>query len=528
MFKMEVLPRYVRRDIFATSHQTRFQAASQIRDIVKKLSNSREQGKIEEVINLMIKFVSLPEENQRKGGLQGLAGVVAGLRMDDDELSPAGVYYLKVARENIIDFVNEIFDAMCQLSTDSDKDVQSAGFYLNHCFLDVVSNRVVQNRTEEFMQLVVDRIDIQNSSVRRILLSWIEVMNSSPEVDLLCYLPKILDGIFNMLSDSVPEVRLGAASLLSNFIEDTENSPMSRIIQPGGQKLVPYYADILEVILPSMSNKDERMGRVAYQTNEVAKAIANYSFEGLDVGAILTVATRNLTSEWDNTRIQSLKWIEIFLARNCSEVLQDALFDILLKALLDPSREAVVLVVGLHACRAKDLKYFNRLVLSLLDLFRANKSLVKNKNFNRVSLIITQLCLRLDAQRVYQKFAAVLEEEGDLTFASIMVQGLNMFLLTSPELSSLRALLKQSLLNAAGRDLFVSLYASWCHSPMEAISLCLLVEAYQHAIQLIKLLAEADMDLTFLTQLDRFVQLLETPLFFHLRLQVLSIEQVSL
>jgi hypothetical protein len=173
MFKMEVLPRYVRRDIFATSHQTRFQAASQvcfhnfpplllllrfqvsvwllrkekkrkemayermcfcvctcytrvsmyvcismtsfvfcliaeilkerkekktlrslpylfpafliyqkdevfmhellfskqilqIRDIVKKLSNSREHGKIEEVINLMIKFVSLPEENQRK------------------------------------------------------------------------------------------------------------------------------------------------------------------------------------------------------------------------------------------------------------------------------------------------------------------------------------------------------------------------------------------------------------------------------------------------------------------------------
>jgi hypothetical protein len=38
----------------------------QIRDIVKKLSNSREHGKIEEVINLMIKFVSLPEENQRK------------------------------------------------------------------------------------------------------------------------------------------------------------------------------------------------------------------------------------------------------------------------------------------------------------------------------------------------------------------------------------------------------------------------------------------------------------------------------
>jgi hypothetical protein len=33
-----------------------------------------------------------------------------------------------------------------------------------------------------------------------------------------------------MLSDSVPEVRLGAASLLSNFIEDTENSPVCLLV----------------------------------------------------------------------------------------------------------------------------------------------------------------------------------------------------------------------------------------------------------------------------------------------------------
>ncbi|KAA8529000.1 hypothetical protein F0562_033512 [Nyssa sinensis] len=62
-----------------------------------------------------------------------------------------------------------------------------------------------------------------------------------------------------------------------------------------------------------------------------------------------------------------------------------------------------------------------------------------------------------------------------------MVQALNLILLASSELSELRGLLKQSLVNAAGKDLFLSLYASWCHSPMAIISLCLLAQTYQHA-----------------------------------------------
>lgn len=59
---------------------------------------------------------------------------------------------------------------------------------------------------------------------------------------------------------------------------------------------------------------------------------------------------------------------------------------------------------------------------------------------------------------------------------SFSLQALNLILLTSSELSDLRDLLKKSLVHAAGKDLFVSLYASWCHSPMAIISLCLLAQ----------------------------------------------------
>lgn len=63
-----------------------------------------------------------------------------------------------------------------------------------------------------------------------------------------------------------------------------------------------------------------------------------------------------------------------------------------------------------------------------------------------------------------------------------LFQALNLILLTSSELSELRDLLKHSLVNPAGKDLFLSLYSSWCHSPMAIISLCLLAQARLHEL----------------------------------------------
>lgn len=103
-----------------------------------------------------------------------------------------------------------------------------------------------------------------------------------------------------------------------------------------------------------------------------------------------------------------------------------------------------------------------------------------------------------------------------------MVQALNLILLNSSELAELRALIKQSLSNPSGRDLFNALYSSWCHSPMATISLCLLAQAYQHASAVIQSLVEEDINVKFLVQLDKLVRLLETPIFTYLRLQLLD------
>lgn len=77
--------------------------------------------------------------------------------------------------------------------------------------------------------------------------------------------------------------------------------------------------------------------------------------------------------------------------------------------------------------------------------------------------------------RIGKKLYVVHVMKHVCTFSSLF-QALNLILLTSTELSDLRDLLKQSMFNDAGKKLFLSLYASWCHSPGAIISLCLLAQ----------------------------------------------------
>lgn len=92
----------------------------------------------------------------------------------------------------------------------------------------------------------------------------------------------------------------------------------------------------------------------------------------------------------------------------------------------------------------------------------------------------------------------------------------------SPQCSELRAQLKQALRKKESAELFTALYPSWCHSAVAIVSLCLLAQAYDHASDVVQTLGEFDSDVELLVQVDHLVQLLETPVFTGLRLQLLE------
>ncbi|KAJ6848298.1 protein VAC14-like protein isoform X1 [Iris pallida] len=542
----------------------------QIEGVVKQLSVANEREKIDAIIGFLIECTYSPQANQRKGGLIGLAAATVGLTTQAtkhlEEIVPPVInsfldqdsrvrYYAcealyniaKVVRGDFIVYFNPIFDALCKLSSDTDNNVLSATHLLDRLIKDIVTESD-QFSIEEFIPLLRERMNILNPYVRQFLVGWITVLDSVPDIDMLGFLPDFLDGLFNMLSDNSHEIRQQADSALSEFLQEIKNSPVdygrmaeilvqragssdaftrltsitwiNEFVKLGGDQLVPYYADILGAILPCISDKEDKIRVVARETNGELRAIHADPAEGFDVGAILSIARRQLTSEWEATRIEALHWIAVLLARHRNEVISylNDIFDSLLVALSDPSDEVVLLVLEVHAGIAKDAKHFRHLVVFLIRNFRSDHMLLEKRG----ALIVCRLCVLLDAERVYREFSTILEGEDDLDFASIIIQALNLILLTSSELAELRALLKQSLVNTSGRDLFLSLYSSWCHSSMATISLCLLAQSYRHASAVIQSLGEEDINVKFLVQMDKLIRLLETPIFAYLRLQLLE------
>ncbi|XP_075089485.1 protein VAC14 homolog isoform X2 [Nicotiana tabacum] len=499
---LSVIPAAVLRNLSDKLYEKRKNAALELEGIIKQLTGAGDHDKITSVINLLTQeYTYSPQAHNRKGGLIGLAAVTVGLTSE--------------AAQHLEDIVTE-----------------SEQFSI-----------------EEFIPLLRERMNVLNPHVRQFLVGWITVLDSVPDIDMLGFLPDFLDGLFNMLSDSSHEIRQQADSALSEFLEEIKNSPsvdygrmaeilvqragsqdeftrltaitwINEFVKLGGDQLVPYYADILGAILPCISDKEEKIRVVSRETNEELRGNEADPAEGFDVGAILSVARRQLSSEWEATRIEALHWMWTLLNRHRSEVLVflNDVFDTLLRALSDSSDEVVLLVLEVHACIAEDPQHFRQLVVFLVHSFQHDHSLLEKRG----ALIIRRLCVLLNAERVYRELSTILEGESDLDFASVMVQALNLILLTSTELSDLRDHLKGSLINDAGRDLFLSLYASWCHSPMAMISLCLLAQAYQHASSVIQSLVEEDINVKFLVQLHKLIHLLETPTFAYLRLQLLE------
>ncbi|KAG5014775.1 hypothetical protein JHK85_020911 [Glycine max] len=548
---LSLIPAAVLRNLADKLYEKRKNAALDIEGIVKQLATAGDHDKITAVINLLTtEFTYSPQANHRKGGLIGLAAATVGLTSEAaqhlEQIVPPVLnsfsdqdsrvrYYACEALYNIA----KIFDALCKLSADSDANVQSAAHLLDRLVKDIVTESD-QFSIEEFIPLLRERMNVLNPYVRQFLVGWITVLDSVPDIDMLGFLPDFLDGLFNMLSDSSHEIRQQADSALSEFLQEIKNSPsvdygrmaeilvqragspdeftrltaitwINEFVKLGGDQLVPYYADILGAILPCIADKEEKIRVVARETNEELRALKADPAEAFDVGAILSIARRQLSSELEATRIEALHWISTLLNKYRTEVLEflNDIFDTLLKALSDPSDERPV-VEMLNAI----LKCLARMLSSLRPEYY---SLINSRL--RGALIIRRLCVLLNAERVYRELSTILEAESDLDFASIMVQALNLILLTSSELSEIRDLLKQSLVNPAGKDLYVSLYASWCHSPMAIISLCLLAQTYQHASAVIQSLVEEDINVKFLVQLDKLIRLLETPIFAYLRLQ---------
>jgi vacuole morphology and inheritance protein 14 len=325
--------------------------------------------------------------------------------------------------------------------------------------------------------------------------------------------PSLLNHVLPLLAHSAPKIRETAMAANTSLFKLIVDLPIPATIKP---------------FTPGSPTKVSRVRRESIQAPVKVGTITEDSLidatesDFFDYESSVKALAVLFLDEHEETRIASLEWLLMLHNRSPKRILShdETLFPALLKLLSDPS-EAVIkrdLQLLAQISTHTDEAYFNRLVSNLLKLFSTDRKLLEVRG----NLIIRQLCLGLHPERIYRSFAEILEKEEDLEFASIMVQNLSTILITAPELYEVRKRLKNLKDNFT---LFVVLYRSWCHNPVASLALCLLAQMYEHAANLVHSFGDIEITVNFLLQVDKLVQLLESPVFTYLRLQLLEPER---
>eukprot|EP00947_MAST-08B_sp_MAST-8B-sp1_P005184 g5184.t1 len=574
------LPKDVISRLGDRSYDKRKAAALEIENLVKKLQDSEDHKRIAGLITLLANdFVRSSNPNHRKGGLIGLAATAIGLldtidrhlnlllppvlRCFEDNDSRVRYYacesmynIAKVARGNVLQNFNEIFDGLCKLQADVNVDVNNGAQLLDRLVKDIVAESESFD-VEKFIPLLRKYIDMVNPYIRQLLIGWIQVLDSVPDIDMLDWLPTFLDGLFNMLSDNNPDIRVAAAETLNEFLREIQNNFTQRetdvvdilvrqcgspqqlnrstalewlheFIRLGGEKLVPFYAQVLGGVSGCIADSQEDIRAQAVACNgSLLELVKETGSPALAVPSLLDQLMVRLGDAYVPTRVASLQWISMLLDKARTDMLAHVqrLLPALLKALKDSSDDVVLLTLEVLARISLDEAHFGQVLREVVDEFRRDRAILDTRG----SLIVRKLCILLEAERVYIAMAGILAAEEDLQFASLIVQTLSLILLTASELADLRALLKQTNFEDVAQQkgdkataVFKTLYASWCHNPIATLSLCLLAQAYPLASALVGEFSKVEITVGFLMQADKLVQLIESPIFIQLRLQLLE------
>ncbi|KAI1889944.1 hypothetical protein AGOR_G00168120 [Albula goreensis] len=480
---------------------------------------------------------------------------------------------------NLLDYLPEILDGLFQILGDSSKEIRRTCEVVLGEFLKEIKKTPSSVKFAEMANILVihcqvsDESKLTNDLIQLTAMTWMREFIQLAGRVVLPYSSGILTAVLPCLSyDDRKKSTKEAASACNHSLmklvtpEDDEEEEEGQVNETPTQEGSPPKTQ--EEISNSLNASQDSVGfsNISFFT----PTSADRTQVTLDLDGIVQVLDRHLhdSSTGMMTRIAVLKWLYHLYIKTPRKMFRhtDSLFPMLLKTLSDESDEVILKDLEVLAeiasspagqtdaagsCDNNDGKselqvpvpaqpgdpavgskvadsspstpsmnsYFYKFMINLLKRFSLERKLLENRG----AFIIRQLCLLLHAENIFHSMADILLKEEDLKFASTMVQTLNTILLTSAELFQLRNQLKD-LRTQESCALFCCLYRSWCHNPVATVSLCFLTQNYRHAYDLIQKFGDLEVTVDFLMEVDKLVQLIESPIFTYLRLQLLDVE----
>ncbi|KAM5443426.1 hypothetical protein MferCBS31731_001747 [Microsporum ferrugineum] len=411
--------------------------------------------------------------------------------------------------------------------------------HLSNPYGDWVPGQDVHVDHSKILEILVNFVDTNSEDeIQLTALRWIDSFFEISPADILQFVPRLLSQVLPTLSSGSDEVRQAAnrvnTSLMQYIVSLTDESQQTEASRAspaqatvhisskeGEERRTPTPITRQASIASSEARKSSRPESRTEPAPAIVASQSSEQTSDLDYAAAVNALTLQFLNENEATRVAALAWLIMLHRKAPRKVLafHDGTFPALLKTLSDPAEAVVTRDLQLlsQISRNSEDSYFASFMVDLLQLFSTDRKLLEGRG----NLIIRQLCMNLSPERIYRTLADCLEKEEDIEFASIMIQNLNNNLITAPELADLRKRLR-NLESKDGQMFFVALFRSWCHNSVATFSLCLLAQAYEQAYNLLQIFAELEMTVNMLIQIDKLVQLLESPVFTYLRLQLLE------
>ncbi|KAL2794762.1 vacuolar protein 14 C-terminal Fig4p binding-domain-containing protein [Aspergillus keveii] len=395
---------------------------------------------------------------------------------------------------------------------------------------DWIPGQDVQIDCPKILDILVGFVDTSfDEEMQLTALRWIDSFFEISPGDILPFVPRLLDQVLPALSSDSDQVRQAAHRANTSLLDYIFSLSLSEDASDEARQMKLHTTttkEFAERRASTPTSRPEASGTDSKKPsprNSILSAAPSPPAD-LDYGLAVSSLTLQFLNEHEVTRVAALSWLLMLHRKAPKKVaaFNDGIFPALLKTLSDPAEAVVTKDLQLlsQISRNSEDSYFKSFMVNLLQLFSTDRGLLENRG----NLIIRQLCMNLSPERIYRTLADCLEKEDDIEFASIMVQNLNNNLITAPELSELRKRLR-NLDSRDGQTFFVTLFRSWCHNAVSTFSLCLLAQAYEQAYNLLQVFAELEMTVNMLIQIDKLVQLLESPVFTYLRLQLLEPEK---
>ncbi|KAF2273946.1 ARM repeat-containing protein [Westerdykella ornata] len=481
-------------------------------------------------------------ESRRSGGDEGAKTSASSLRTGNEEESEANS---TIPGQDVAAGEKDSESAVTE-ATESDDDERSTrvdddwipgqDVQVDHAkILDILVSFLGETREDEKEA----QKEIQVTALR-----WINSFFQICPEDIMTFVPRLLTHVLPMLSHDIDQVRIAAnnvnTSLMAYIMSLSDDdyrlepgsdgplqlfNPMSGLNKDltGGERRDSNFSPRISKIA-SADSKDTKGTRTPTPAEDRPSSPPAKPLPEVDYQGAVNALTLQFLNEHEDTRVAAIQWLIMLHKMAPGKILSidDGTFPALLKTLSDPSEAVVTRDLHLLSQISKnsDDSYFTSFMVNLLKLFCTDRRLLETRG----NLIIRQLCVSLSPERIYRTMADCLEKDEDVEFASIMVQNLNNNLITAPELADLRKRLR-NLDNRDGQTFFVTLFKSWCHNAVATFSLCLLAQAYEQAYHLLQIFADLEMTVDMLIQIDKLVQLLESPVFTYLRMQLLEPER---